>query len=146
MPMSRPVLAQRTNRLWHVDLLSLEILWFRFTVAAIVEGFSRRLLCLRVYPHVPRARDLVGLVGRTAREFGKRRARGYLCLSSRACPATIVTHNKKAGLHSSFWPCEAGAHISSWADSLAGLRQDEKLDRHAEKNKLPIERSISTTR
>ncbi len=64
---------QRTNRVWHIDLLSLEILWFRFTVAAIFDGFSRRLLCLRVYRHTPRARDMIALVRHVAKEFGRPR-------------------------------------------------------------------------
>jgi len=61
------------NRVWHIDLLSLQILWLRFSVAAIQDGFSRRLLCLRVYRGAPRARDMVALVRRTAKQFGKPR-------------------------------------------------------------------------
>ena len=64
---------ERVNRVWHLDLLSLQILWFRFTVAAILDGFSRRLLCLRVYRRTPRARHIVSLVRRVAKEFGKPR-------------------------------------------------------------------------
>ena len=61
------------NRVWHLDLLSLHILWFRFTVDVILDGFSRRLLCLRVYRQTPRARDMAALVRRVARKFGKPR-------------------------------------------------------------------------
>jgi transposase InsO family protein len=64
---------ERINRVWHIDLLSLQILWFRFTVAAILDGFSRRLLCLHVYRRTPRARDLAALVHRVAKQFGKPR-------------------------------------------------------------------------
>jgi transposase InsO family protein len=56
-----------------MDLLSLQILWFRFTVATILDGFSRRLLCLRVYRRTPRARDMASLVRRMAKQFGKPR-------------------------------------------------------------------------
>jgi len=48
---------ERINRVWHLDLLSLQILWFRFSVAAILDGFSRRLLCLRAYRRTPRRRS-----------------------------------------------------------------------------------------
>jgi transposase-like protein len=61
------------NRVWHVDLLSLRVLWLRFTVAAILDGYSRRLLCLRVYRRTPRARDLAALVRRVAKQCGKPR-------------------------------------------------------------------------
>lgn len=56
-----------------MDLLSLQILWLRFSVAAILDGFSRRLLCLRVYRRTPRARDMIALVRRAAKEMGKPR-------------------------------------------------------------------------
>ena len=64
---------KRINRVWHVDLLSVQILWLRFSVAAILDGFSRRLLCLRVYRRTPRARDMAALVRRVAKKFGKPR-------------------------------------------------------------------------
>jgi putative transposase len=64
---------ERINRVWHLDLLSLQILWFRFTVAAILDGFSRWLLCLRVYRRTPRSRDTAALVRRVAKQFGKPR-------------------------------------------------------------------------
>jgi putative transposase len=64
---------ERINRVWHLDLLSIWILWFRFTVAAILDGFSRRLLCLRVYRRMPRARDMAALVRRVVKQFGKPR-------------------------------------------------------------------------
>jgi len=61
------------NRVWHIDLLSIQILWLRFTVAVILDGFSRRLLCLRVYSRTPRAREMASLVRRMVKEFGKPR-------------------------------------------------------------------------
>jgi transposase InsO family protein len=61
------------NRVWHIDLLSVQVLWLRFSAAVILDGFSRRLLCLRVCSHTPRAREIAALVGRVAKEFGKPR-------------------------------------------------------------------------
>ena len=61
------------NRVWHIDLLSLQVLWLRFSVAVILDGFSRWLLCLRVYSRTPRARDMAALVRRAAKAFGKPR-------------------------------------------------------------------------
>ena len=62
------------NRVWHIDLLSVQVLWLRFSVAVILDGFSRRLLCLRVYNRTPRAREMAALVRRMAKEFGKPRS------------------------------------------------------------------------
>lgn len=61
------------NRVWHIDLLSLQVLWFRIHVSAVQDGFSRRLLCLRVHLRTPRARDVVALVRTVARKLGKPR-------------------------------------------------------------------------
>ena len=35
---------KRLNRVWHMDLLSLQILWRHLTVAVILDGFWRRPL------------------------------------------------------------------------------------------------------
>jgi transposase InsO family protein len=61
------------NRVWHIDLLTVQVLWLRFSVAAILDGLSRRLLCLRVYKRTPRALEMAALVRRTAQKFGKPR-------------------------------------------------------------------------
>jgi transposase InsO family protein len=61
------------NRTWHLDLTTIDFLWMRFYVAAILDGFSRKLLALRVYRDAPRARDMIRLVRRARRQFGKPR-------------------------------------------------------------------------
>lgn len=61
------------NRVWHVDLLTVQVLWLRFSIAAVLDGFSRRLLCLRVCRRTPRAREMAALVRRMAKTFGKPR-------------------------------------------------------------------------
>lgn len=61
------------NRVWHIDLLSVQVLWLRFSVAVILDGFSRRLLCLRVYNRTPRARQVAAMVRGMVKEFGKPR-------------------------------------------------------------------------
>jgi len=35
------------NRVWHLDLTTVELFLVRFYVAAVVDGFSRKLLALR---------------------------------------------------------------------------------------------------
>jgi putative transposase len=58
------------NQVWHMDLAQLRILWFTFTLAAIIDGFSRKLLALRVYAHVPHTCDVARLVRHTAKQHG----------------------------------------------------------------------------
>jgi transposase InsO family protein len=61
---------RRPNCVWHIDLISLRFLWFRFTAAALLDGFSRRLLQLHLYGRTPCQRDMAVLVRRAAREYG----------------------------------------------------------------------------
>ena len=61
------------NHVWHIDLTSLRLLWFGFTVAAMLDGFSRKLLGLRVFVRTPRQRDMIGFVRQTAHEHGSPR-------------------------------------------------------------------------
>ncbi len=61
------------NHVWHIDLLTLRLLWFRWTVVGILDGFSRKLLALHVYSRTPRARDIAALVRRKIKEYGKPR-------------------------------------------------------------------------
>lgn len=62
-----------SNHVWHLDLTCLRVLWRRFTVAAILDGFSRKLLCLHVFAGTPRQRDLTRLVLVTTRRQGSPR-------------------------------------------------------------------------
>jgi hypothetical protein len=41
------------NRTWHLDLTTVELPLIRFYVAAVVDGFSRKLLALKVYKVSP---------------------------------------------------------------------------------------------
>jgi putative transposase len=63
----RPAYA---NHVWHMDLACLRILWLRFTIAAVLDGFSRKLLALRVYRRTPRSRDVLRLVQDAIRACG----------------------------------------------------------------------------
>ncbi len=64
------LLPKHPNRVWHLDLTSLRILWFKFTLAALLDGFSRRLLHLRIYSRTPCHREMTALVHRAAKEQG----------------------------------------------------------------------------
>jgi transposase InsO family protein len=58
------------NRTWHMDLTTFEFFWLRFHVAAILDGFSRKLLALRVYRAAPTTRNTLALVRSCVRGFG----------------------------------------------------------------------------
>ena len=58
------------NDVWHMDLMSLKVLWFSYTVAAILDGATRRLLCLHVYRNRPGSQQLLRQVNKSATQYG----------------------------------------------------------------------------
>jgi transposase InsO family protein len=62
---------RKRNRTHHIDLTTLDIFGMRFHVAAILDGFSRRLLALKVYARTPTAAMMAALVKRAARQIGE---------------------------------------------------------------------------
>lgn len=61
----------KPNYLWHMDFTCLRILCWQFTLAAVLDGFSRKLLCLRLYCQRPRSMDVICLPRGLIATFGK---------------------------------------------------------------------------
>ena len=69
-PMEKPVgvnpdrllTPRKPNQVWHADLTQIRILWFTFFIAAVLDGFSRKILALKVYASTPCARNMAALV------------------------------------------------------------------------------------
>ncbi|MEO1584287.1 MAG: DDE-type integrase/transposase/recombinase [Planctomycetota bacterium] len=59
------------NQVWHLDMTDLRVLLKRFEIAAIVDGFSRRIVALHVFGHRPTTSDLAELVEQAAEKCGK---------------------------------------------------------------------------
>ena len=58
------------NHVWHLDFTCLRILWFQFTLLAVLDGFSRRLLCLHLYCRRPRSLDVIRRLRAVIAEYG----------------------------------------------------------------------------
>ncbi|HAI10743.1 MAG TPA: hypothetical protein DCM28_03505 [Phycisphaerales bacterium] len=77
-PMNPPVGAEphglltpdNRNDVWHMDLMNLKVLWIHFTVAAILDGATRRLLCLRVYRKKSGSQQLLRQVRKAVTRYG----------------------------------------------------------------------------
>ena len=68
------ILLPRTiNRTWHLDLTVVTVLWFRFHIAALIDGFSRKLLTLHVFARTPTWNMMAALVRQTVETHGKPR-------------------------------------------------------------------------
>ena len=80
-PMEKPVgikpdrllTPRKPNQVWHSDITQFRILWFTFYIAAILDGFSRKLLALKVYARTPCARNMAALVRGAAAKHGSPR-------------------------------------------------------------------------
>ncbi|MGC8541311.1 MAG: transposase [Phycisphaerae bacterium] len=62
---------KKPNHVWHSDITQIRILWFTFFIAAIFDGFSRKILTLKVYARTPCARNMAALVRGTAGRHGR---------------------------------------------------------------------------
>jgi putative transposase len=67
------LIPKEPNRVWHLDLTSLRVLWLRFTVAAILDGFSRKLLAMKVFVNAPHSSDMARLVHHAVNQNGQPR-------------------------------------------------------------------------
>lgn len=61
---------KKPNHVWHSDITQIRALWFTLFIAAILDGFSRKILALKVYARTPRARNMVALVRNAAARHG----------------------------------------------------------------------------
>ena len=62
---------KRANLVWHSDITQIRVLWFTFYVAAILDGFSRKILTLKIYAKGPCARNMAALVRSAAVRHGR---------------------------------------------------------------------------
>ncbi|MEM8495457.1 MAG: DDE-type integrase/transposase/recombinase [Planctomycetota bacterium] len=56
------------HEVWHMDLTQLRVLWRRYDVAAVIDGFSRKIVALKAYPDMPTTQALAGLIDHATHE------------------------------------------------------------------------------
>ena len=69
----RLLTPRKPNQVWHMDLTQIRILWFTFFITAVLDGFSRKILALKVYAKTPCAKNLAALVRSAAARHGSPR-------------------------------------------------------------------------
>lgn len=50
------------NHVWHMDMTVFRVLWIRCEVAAIIDGFSRKIVGLKIFRGSPTTADLIDLI------------------------------------------------------------------------------------
>lgn len=63
----------KPNRTWHLDLTTIRVLWLTFHVAMLLDGYSRKVLALRVFRSEPKSREIARLVRRAYKDHGQPR-------------------------------------------------------------------------
>ncbi len=65
------LMPKKPNHVWHSDITQIRVLWITFYLAAVLDGFSRKILMLRVYAKTPNSRNMAASVrGAVARNGG----------------------------------------------------------------------------
>ena len=64
---------KKINKVWHVDLLEYRFLWFRFNVIGVIDGFSRKLLRLKINNGTAKTNDVLKVVQAAINSYGKPR-------------------------------------------------------------------------
>ena len=52
----------KPNQVWHLDMTEIRVLWKRVEIAAIVDGFSRKIIAMKAFGRRPASKDLADLV------------------------------------------------------------------------------------
>lgn len=52
----------KPNQVWHLDMTEIGVLWKRIEIAAIVDGFSRKIIAMKAFGCRPTSKDLAELV------------------------------------------------------------------------------------
>jgi len=55
---------------WHTDITEVRVLWKRFEIAAVLDGYSRKLLGIRAFDRRVTTNDMVRLINETADQSG----------------------------------------------------------------------------
>ncbi|MEM1099729.1 MAG: DDE-type integrase/transposase/recombinase [Planctomycetota bacterium] len=53
------------HEVWHLDLTQLRVLWRRYEVATVVDGFSRKIVAVQAYQSTPETLELIGFIDQT---------------------------------------------------------------------------------
>jgi transposase InsO family protein len=62
---------KKINKVWHVDLLEYRFLWFRFNVIGVVDGFSRKLLRLKIISGTVKTSDVLKVIQAAINSHGQ---------------------------------------------------------------------------
>jgi len=53
---------KRSNQVWHLDMTEIRVLWKKIEIAAIVDGFSRKIITMKALGRRPTSEDLSELI------------------------------------------------------------------------------------
>lgn len=66
-----PLRPKAKNEVWHLDLTTKRIWWVAFTIAALMDGKTRKCLGLDLFAKVPGSEELLAMIEDKVGKFGK---------------------------------------------------------------------------
>ena len=60
----------RPDHVWHTDITEVRVLWKRYEIAAVLDGYSRKLLAIRAFARRPNTNDMNLLIKEAVRRSG----------------------------------------------------------------------------
>ena len=61
------------NYVWQLDMMERRFLWYRFSITALIDGFSRKLLNLKIHTGTPTTTDMLSVVTLAIKSYGRPR-------------------------------------------------------------------------
>ena len=59
------------NLVWHTDITEIRVLWKKFEIAAVLDGYSRKLLAIKAFARRPTTNDMNLLIKEAIRREGQ---------------------------------------------------------------------------
>jgi len=59
--------TEHPHHVWHTDITEIRLLWKRFEIAAVLDGYSRKLLMIKAYARRPNTNDMNLLIKEAVR-------------------------------------------------------------------------------
>lgn len=58
------------NQVWHLDMTEIQVLWKKIEIAAVVDGFTRKIVAMKAFGRRPTSDDLSALIGTSVESGG----------------------------------------------------------------------------
>ncbi len=69
---------EEPNKVWHLDITTVKLLWWNIEIAALLDGFTRKIVALKAFKGRVKTADLTAMIDAAVRESGGRGAPRFI--------------------------------------------------------------------